>query len=75
MPAITSVTAALMVLFDAILGTFASAQSVNSPSACALNAVDVTLTSCGISFVDALTDLTHAVTQLASSLFVGLGVL
>jgi len=74
MPAITRITAALMVLFDSALDTFASAGWTGSNSACGINGINVTLTNCGLSFVDALSELTYTITEAISTMLLGFSV-
>jgi hypothetical protein len=74
MPAITRITAALMVLLDSALDTFATAQWADSNSACGINVMDVTLTSCGLSFLDALSELTTTLTRSISTMLLGFSV-
>lgn len=74
MPAITKITAALMVLLDSALDTFATAGWTDSNSACGINAVDVALTGCGLSILDALTELASALTHSISTLLLGFSV-
>ncbi len=74
MPAITKITAALMVLLDSALDTFATPGWTDANSACGFNGVDVTLTGCGLSFVDALSELTIALTGSISTVLLGFSV-
>ncbi len=71
MPAITKVTSALMVLFDSVLDTFATAGWTDSNSSCGLNVANVALTSCGLSIVDALSEFAIALTQAISTILLG----
>jgi hypothetical protein len=75
MPAITDVSASLVILLDAILETFAAADSVGTGSPCTINAVNAALKPCGLSVVDALSDLAHTVVAFASGLFLGIGLI
>ena len=75
MPAITKITAALMLLFDSMLDAFAGAGWTEAGTACGLNVVNVSLTNCGISLVDALSDLASTMTESFSTMLPGLSVL
>jgi hypothetical protein len=72
-PAATSITSKLVILFDAFLGLFASAEPTSAPSVCTINGIDVSLVECGVSLVDALVDFTFALTQFASSFLPAVG--
>jgi hypothetical protein len=74
MPAITRITAGLMVLFDSVLDTFATAGWSDSSSACGLNVVNVALTNCGLSIVDALSELASTITRSIGTMLLGFSV-
>ena len=74
MASITNITASLLILFDEMLGIFATAEMTNSQAACDIGSVNATLTACGLTFMDALVDFTLAVTEFTSGALLGFSV-
>ncbi len=72
MAPITNVTASLLILLDKVLDIFATAELTNTQTPCGIGSVNATLTACGLTFMDALVDITFAVTEFTSGVFLGL---